>query len=648
MNAEEAKRERLSGWVLAAVLFIHMILLRDAAGLLAPVFVILLVGVILRARGVFVPNWAGRVLLLAGVLLVAVLEVQRFSFALPGEMAGIAAAMMLLRPVTPSRGRKILCCILITLVSIVLQPFPGVGVIFEVVDVILLMILAELIHRPPEVAVSLWVSLMRSLRVVVPVALVVLLVFNIFPSLSLPPASVFTGFTGGASLDPGMIAELAQSRRVALVAHFTAKEFVPPAEELYWRGQVLERNEGLRWTRDIGRRDRQRSLLNVQPPQGTVRWQYRQEMDSNRGGILPVLDRAVAVDARRGEQEVAVLDLGASVLSANGSEPMTLEVISASDRVSDPPEEVIALGGVNVPKYVWSKSEIVDIAGQVVSSSKSTVENFQAIADYLRDSGFSYTMRPGRVGDLAVFFKQRRGFCEHYAAATANLLRLGGVPARIVTGYRGGEWNPWLNTLTVRDSDAHAWVEAWDAPSGRWLRFDPTNYVAPDLLTNIVRELDSDHWPWYRNASSFVTAGMTTAAREVSDWIDRITSSTFWEYLQPVLFGAYVIFATVWLIRRSRRQNVKSPAGAALREMQNLEALAARRRKPRLPGETPLAWIARLAGEASDPTERRELHHFARSYEDTVYRETGGVGDMKIISSRLRKIWNAAPWPQKS
>jgi len=104
---------------------------------------------------------------------------------------------------------------------------------------------------------------------------------------------------------------------------------------------------------------------------------------------------------------------------------------------------------------------------------------------YLHDGGFEYTLTPQRLGRDAVddlLFGTHEGFCAHYASAFVTLMRAGGVPARVVTGYLGGEWNRVGGYLTVRQSDAHAWAEVWQAGRG-WVHTDPTAEVAPGRLT---------------------------------------------------------------------------------------------------------------------------------------------------------------------
>lgn len=101
--------------------------------------------------------------------------------------------------------------------------------------------------------------------------------------------------------------------------------------------------------------------------------------------------------------------------------------------------------------------------------------------DLFRQQPFFYTLNPPLLGDSAVddfLFGARRGFCEHYASAFVFLMRAAGVPARVVTGYQGGELNQFGNYWIVRGRDAHAWAEVWLAERG-WTRVDPTAAVAP-------------------------------------------------------------------------------------------------------------------------------------------------------------------------
>jgi hypothetical protein len=108
----------------------------------------------------------------------------------------------------------------------------------------------------------------------------------------------------------------------------------------------------------------------------------------------------------------------------------------------------------------------------------------QSALEHFRRGGFEYTLTPPLLSLDSVddfMFNTRRGFCGHYASAFAMLMRAGGVPARVVTGYIGGEWNPIGRYFLIRQSEAHAWTEVWIEQRG-WVRVDPTSVVAPERL----------------------------------------------------------------------------------------------------------------------------------------------------------------------
>ncbi len=642
---ERNPSDRIAGWALAGALFVHLLLLRDPAAIVLVSYLILAVGAVLRSRQIFAPAWLERSLFLLAVLVVFLTRRGTPPYLLIGELAGIVGAVFLLRPITPSRGLRVVFCILAVLVAAIIRPYPGVGAVFLVLDVVVLMILTQQIHRPPEAAQSFWASLVRSLRVVVPVSIVVILVFWLFPDYSIQTMPAITGFSGSNVLDPGRVAELSQSRRVALVAKFPEAEQVPEASQLYWRGQVLERNEGLRWSRDSGRRGPPQSLETGTPDEDVPIWRYSQEVTSNRGGILPILDRVVTVDASRGGQEIAVLDLGASVLTAVGAGSLRMDVVAAADSASDAPAESFGQGSLGVPEEIGANPELRQIAAALIAPDSSTPEALRAVAAYFKENQFAYTMRPGRIPNVGKFLTTiRRGFCEHYAAAAANLLRLGGVPARIVVGYRGGDWNPWLRTITVRDSDAHAWVEAWDAPSSRWMRFDPTNSVAPDLTTQLENDLDSDTWPWWRLSAAFVSAFFTEIGDRTGEFFAVVGASEMWESLQPVFFVGLLLFLTAWLARRLILRHMQHSRDLAASLLTDLEFQAVRLGRPRLDRETPLAWLRRLQDAASD-AEKETLDRFATAYTTGVYRAEGltpaVANELRDSASRLKKIWKA-------
>jgi transglutaminase-like putative cysteine protease len=130
-------------------------------------------------------------------------------------------------------------------------------------------------------------------------------------------------------------------------------------------------------------------------------------------------------------------------------------------------------------------------------SSEAVVE---AVLDMFREQAFFYTLQPPLLGQHSVdqfLFETRRGFCEHYAGAFALIMRAAGIPARIVTGYQGGEYNRVGNYLIVRQSDAHAWTEVWIEGRG-WVRIDPTAAVSPSRIEQGLDDALADESSGFR------------------------------------------------------------------------------------------------------------------------------------------------------
>ena len=100
------------------------------------------------------------------------------------------------------------------------------------------------------------------------------------------------------------------------------------------------------------------------------------------------------------------------------------------------------------------------------------------VLNKIKNEKYYYTLSPKLVGNDydAFFFDTKEGYCEHYAGAFVILARLANIPARVVTGYYGGEFNEVGNFYTLRQSDAHSWVEVYIQDKG-WIRYDPTNII---------------------------------------------------------------------------------------------------------------------------------------------------------------------------
>jgi transglutaminase-like putative cysteine protease len=399
--------------------------------------------------------------------------------------------------------------------------------------------------------------------------------------------TALTGFADG--LNPGAFSEMRQSRRTAFVATFPENSPVPPAGSLYWRGQSLENNHGLRWSRLEAR-----PLPQVGQP---ATWWY--SLQAMPGHTVFLLDVPLSITVSGSPLSLQEPSLGTTAGK--------VEAESSAAPANDPPDPRFAGGDLDVPKHIAEDGRLRALQKEAFPAGRDVRENLASLARFFKSSGFSYSMKFGRMSsdDVAGFLcGQRTGGCGHYAAASANLLRLAGIPARVVTGFRGGRWNPWLREITVRDSDAHAWVEAWDPAGRHWIRFDPTDFVAPELMLQVELERNPERWSWHMLAAAFVENAWSHSTRSIA----------------PAMAAAAVLalgvgVCWVFLGRRTRMD----PAQTALARM---EKYAARRNLGRLPEETPLAWLARLQRTIKQ-NNSPQLKRFAAAYEQAVYSRTG-------------------------
>jgi transglutaminase-like putative cysteine protease len=320
-----------------------------------------------------------------------------------------------------------------------------------------------------------------SLRLFLLAAPLTLVLFVFFPRIQGP----FWGMPGDAagartglsdSMEPGKIAELMLTPDIAFRVHF--QDAAPPPAALYWRGPVLGNYDGRRWV-----------PLNAAtvPPSARVavrgkpvRYQVTQE-PSNRQSLfaldVPVTSPQLAQHSVRIQPDMQIL------ASQAVTERVRYDVASSLDYRLQADESPAALRDwMQLPPGFNPKTQA--FATQLRSRSGSDLDMVNAVLQMFREQNFSYTLRPPRVGRHGVddfLFSTRAGFCEHYAGAFVVLMRLLDIPARVVTGYQGGELNQVDGYLTVRQSDAHAWAEVWLAGRG-WVRVDPTSAVAPERV----------------------------------------------------------------------------------------------------------------------------------------------------------------------
>lgn len=321
----------------------------------------------------------------------------------------------------------------------------------------------------------------RYLLQAVPVMLVL---FVLFPRLPGPlwsganTASV--GATGlSESMAPGDITNLGISDEIAFRADFP--DGAPPAPDLYWRGPVLSVFDGRTWTRRTGMwGDATKTLeffgdpirYNVSLEPGGRRWAFALEMPAEWSTA-----RRRNLSMRSDYQLVA---FGAETINGR----LNYEVTSytnffANERLNNVQRETY----LRLPEGFNPRTQSLM---QTLSSESATAEETIArTLEHFSTGEYFYTLAPPPLGRDTVddfVFQTMEGFCEHYASAFTVMMRFAGIPARVVTGYQGGELNPYAEYYIIRESNAHAWSEVWLEDRG-WVRVDPVAAVAPERIS---------------------------------------------------------------------------------------------------------------------------------------------------------------------
>lgn len=316
---------------------------------------------------------------------------------------------------------------------------------------------------------------LRMLAFAAPVALVLFLLFPRVPGpfWALPSRSA-AGLTGlSDEMSPGTISQLIQSDEVAFRVSFEGA--LPPPGERYWRGPVLERFDGWTW-RDLERATEGAPRLQL----AGESYRYRITIEPHGRTWLLALD----YPGRWSDPEARLTGEFQLVARRNIDNVRAVEVESWPGAVPELElEPRMRQRTLQLPE--GRNPRVVELGARLGGDAGSPGEAVQAILALFREQPFVYTLQPPLlaathpVDDFV--FRTRRGFCEHYASAFTVMARAAGIPARVVTGYQGGELNPISNRLVVRQSEAHAWAEVWLEGHG-WTRVDPTGAVAPDRI----------------------------------------------------------------------------------------------------------------------------------------------------------------------
>jgi transglutaminase-like putative cysteine protease len=301
------------------------------------------------------------------------------------------------------------------------------------------------------------------------------LLFLLFPRLpgqfwAVVPArsEATTGLSG--EMSPGDVSDLSISSELAFRVRFDGA--TPPAPQRYWRGPVLHDFDGRTW------RQPRMPFVPQEVAAGGPTYRYELMLEPHQRRWIFGLDVATRWPRRVARASDLQLLAGDPIATLTS---YRLES-APSYTVSGPLPNLMRQADTLLPAGRNERS--IALAREMRERAGSDEAFVTAVLAKFRDEEYFYTLEPPRLELNSVddfLFNTRRGFCEHFASAFTMLARAAGIPARVVTGYQGGELNPISGYLLIRQSEAHAWSEVWLEGRG-WVRVDPTAAVAPQRI----------------------------------------------------------------------------------------------------------------------------------------------------------------------
>jgi len=300
-----------------------------------------------------------------------------------------------------------------------------------------------------------------------------LILFVLFPRVQGPlwgmPQDAYASSGLSDTMSPGSLSKLSLNDAVAFRVTFNGT--VPPRDQMYWRGPVLWDFDGSTWTRGHNA-----TLLPPELDDAASVVDYTVTLEPHNKRWLFALDMpgklSITADLAPDFQWLSRNPVNARIRYQASS------FLSYRANLEEPPPQMRRALALPRGFNPQARKLAADWRAQYPDDDAAIV---RAVLGHFNRGGFEYTLEPPLLGANGVdefLLQTKQGFCEHYAGSFVFLLRAAGVPARVVTGYQGSEYNALGHYYIVRQSDAHAWAEAW-LPERGWVRYDPTAAIAP-------------------------------------------------------------------------------------------------------------------------------------------------------------------------
>jgi transglutaminase-like putative cysteine protease len=304
-----------------------------------------------------------------------------------------------------------------------------------------------------------------------------LLIFVLFPRVQGPlwgmPQDAYGSSGLSDTMSPGSMSKLSLSDAVAF--RVTYNGATPPRDKMYWRGPVLWDFDGRTWTRGQNATLRTPTLTDAGNP---ISYAITLEPHNKRWLFALDMPTQISISAEFAP-DFQLLNKEPVNARLRYTATSQLSYRASLDEPAQQMRRALALPEGFNPRtrklaQEWRTQNLNDVA--IVNTALR----------YFSQNNFEYTLEPRPLGINSVddfLFETHQGFCEYYASSFVFLMRAAGIPARVVTGYQGGEFNELGGYFILRQSDAHAWAEVWFKDKG-WVRYDPTAAIAPSRIQN--------------------------------------------------------------------------------------------------------------------------------------------------------------------
>ncbi|MBN2686985.1 MAG: DUF3488 domain-containing transglutaminase family protein [Deltaproteobacteria bacterium] len=434
-------------------------------------FLILCLGsVYLDYRNIFIPRWILNLIVLV-FLVIAFIRISPENMIVPA--VDVLLILIGLKFLEDKKARDYMQISILSVFLLAGSTLLSLDMIFLVYFVLFIIILSPVIILISYVSedstivldvITLWKIIAKSLIIPVVALPLAVVLFIGLPRTSYPlfdflnRASLSTsGFSDNVRL--GDVSQIQLDEAIV----FRANVERIPEHLMYWRGIVFDYFDGTAWqSKEINRADE--NDLSV-PAGRQIR--YTVYLEPSVHFMLFGLDKPLFISGKSIDR-YDTLTYSTRDTMVKTTRYNALSVIS----------EVLPEPSINRDVYLQLPGPLPKIEELVrtVTGGTHSTESLQAIASYFKRNAFTYSLENLPVTDTPLqdfLFTYRYGNCEYFASAMAVMLRVAGIPARLVGGYRGGYYSDLGKYYAVPQKNAHVWVEAYVDGVG-WVRYDPT------------------------------------------------------------------------------------------------------------------------------------------------------------------------------